>query len=185
MHAFADPVGGIEITEGRCSYGATTDRGPQGGPLHDRHRLTDVEAELGVQGQRAAVKRRLEQAHGWDLALAAAIQYCLHQASSDAMILAAGFHCNRPYAENGGAFIQAIAADDSAVQLRYDAPEAGVREHRREQAARNPGIRDVGRESMVCVDLVKGLVTNAPARGSVLWTCFPNRHIFLRLARLA
>jgi hypothetical protein len=38
----------------------------------------------------------VEQAHGWHLPLPAAIQHYLHQASSDAMILAARFNRNRP-----------------------------------------------------------------------------------------
>jgi hypothetical protein len=100
------------------------------------------------------------------------------------MILGARFNGYRPYTENSGSFIQAVAADDSTVSFRHDAPEARVGEHRRKQANSNPGFRQFGRESVVGVDLDEGLVTNAPTRWSVLWTRPSNQHLFHRLATL-
>jgi hypothetical protein len=51
---------------------------------------------------------------------------------SAAVILNLRIHGDRSYAEVGGTLVQAIAADNSIVEFRNNAPEAGMGEPRRQ-----------------------------------------------------
>jgi hypothetical protein len=162
VYAIADQIRGIKVTHRRGTHPATFNSRTYGWTLHDRHRLTEVEAEYFVQRQGPIVKRRLEETHGQNFAFPAAIQHGLHQLSSDAMILDARVDGDRSHTENSITLIQAIASDDSTILLRDHAPEAGMGKHHRKKSDGNGGLRKFRGKPMVGVDLVKGVVANAP-----------------------
>ena len=74
--------------------------------LNDAQRLADIEAELRVERQRAAVVRRLHKAHAGDPAVALTLERRLHKRSPGP-----GVHClrldgDRPDANDGRALVE-------------------------------------------------------------------------------
>ena len=55
--------------------------------LHAREGFADDETQLGVQGQRSVVKRRLHQSHACGSLLAAPLHHVFHQLSANRRIL--------------------------------------------------------------------------------------------------
>jgi len=58
------------------------------------------------------------------------------------------------------------------------APEPRVRKHHGEQTNRRPHFPELGRESVIGIDLAESLVTNAPASGGILRARPSNRHVW-------
>ena len=123
-------------------------RGP---PLHAGERLTDIEAEAGIERERAVVKRGLYQADSGRTASVGAIHHGLHQLAADAAILDVGVDGDGTDTGNRGALIEAIAAHDAAFDFGDDAVETGS-ENIIEAAARRFRRGEIARKTVRTTD---------------------------------
>src|SRR6478672_13384394 len=115
MYCFAELCRRTQISLARRAYLPSIRQLANSGPLHDRERLTHVEAEFRVQGKGAVVKRRLDQPYAGERTLIRAINDGSHQLASYRPILYAGSDGNRSDARNCGTLIQAIAPDNLSI----------------------------------------------------------------------
>ena len=131
--------------------------------LHAGQDIADGEAERGVERERPAVVRRLEQAYPGSPSVGGAAQDVEHQGSPDAAVLDVGVDADRADTDDRGAFIQEVAADDLAVDLGHHRVDLRVREHRGRHVEANLGRGEVRRESVRGGDRAEGVVTDPSA----------------------
>ena len=115
--------------------------------LQAGERFADVEAEGGVEGERAIVEGGLDQTDSGGALLVRAVHRGLHELTTDAEVLYVGVDGDGANASNQGTLIEAVAADDPAVVFGDDAIEAGAREHHGEQADGSLRVRGDRREN--------------------------------------
>ena len=84
---------------------------------------------------------------------------------------------------NDGTFIEAVAADDSAIDFRHDAIEIGAGKHHGKQAGGGFGSREVAGKAVGRVDGGEGVVANLPAGRGVLRHGYPNHYFRLCFRR--
>jgi hypothetical protein len=152
--------------------------------LHARKWFPDIEAQPGIERQRAIVKRCLYEPNSSSASLARAIENCIHQLPSGAKILCAGIDGDRAHAGNRGTLIETVAAHDTAIRFSDHTVEVGAGKHHRHQTGRNLRPREITRKAMPLTDCEECVVTNLPAhrrifnrRGSHRYIRFlPRRH---------
>src|SRR5450755_3977615 len=90
-------------------------------PLHTGKRFAYIEAKAGIERERAIVKRGLHQANASESPTLCAIQHGMHQLVARTKILRRRIHSDRANSSDDRALVHAIAADDSASALGYNA----------------------------------------------------------------
>src|SRR5918998_272928 len=101
--------------------------------LHAGELLTHLEAELGVQGQRAVVVSGLNKADSWGTALGGAPHHVLHEQSTYSTVLDGGVYRNRADAADGRAFVEKVTAHNPAIGFGYHRVETRMAEQHRHQ----------------------------------------------------
>ena len=77
--------------------------------------FTNLEAEHGVQGQRAVVVGGLNKPNSWGGALCGTPHHVQHERSAYSTVLDGGVYRNRADAGNGRAFVEEVAAHNLAI----------------------------------------------------------------------
>jgi hypothetical protein len=98
----------------------------------------------------------------------------LHQLAACGAILYHGVNRDWSNAGNRSSFIQTVASDNSSTLLSHHAEKTWVREHHREEADRNAGVRKILRETVVIGEGAERFKANFPARFGVGWNCLAN-----------
>ena len=142
-------------------------------------RLAYVEAEAGVERERAIVKGGLHQPDAGGAALCCAVHDGPHEAATDARVLRGGIDGDGTDAGDDGALIEHIAADDAAIDLGDDRVEAGSRKHICEQADGGLRAGQIGGEIVRRVEGGEGLVADLAAGGAVLGRGWTDAHFRL------
>ena len=105
-----------------------------GAALHAGERLADVEAEGGVERERAVVEGGLHEADASGVLRGGAVEHGLHEQAADAAVLCGGVDGDGADAVDDGALVEAVAAEDAVVVFSDDAVEAGRGEEHGEEA---------------------------------------------------
>src|SRR5271170_1701125 len=87
VYAHTQPAAFVEVALLRRSHDASGDREIERRALENAQRLARIEAQLGIEAERAAMVRRLHQPHAGEVASRSAFHHGLHQAPADRAIL--------------------------------------------------------------------------------------------------
>jgi hypothetical protein len=120
MNAARERVAGILVSTCGGPHLASRDVAFASLSLQAGERLAHVEAERGVEGERAIVKGRLDQPYSRDATVAGAIHYGLHKQTANPSVLRCRVNCDGSNAANDGALVEAVAADNPAVNLCHN-----------------------------------------------------------------
>jgi hypothetical protein len=126
MNTTGEGVAGIFV--GHCSepHLASGNTAFASSSLEAGQRLTDVEAERGIEGQRTIVKRRLDEPYSSGTTIADAIHDGLHKQTANPLVLGSNANRDGSNAANYGALVKAVAPDNLAVDFRHNAIKARV-----------------------------------------------------------
>ena len=97
--------------------------------LHARQVFAHVVAELRVKRERTRVKASLNKSDTSEILRSSALVHSVHQTSADRTILHRRINCDRPDACDRVAFVEKIAADNAAIDLRDNAVELRMVKH--------------------------------------------------------
>ena len=135
--------------------------------LDARKRLANIEAQGGVEGERAIVKCGLHQTHSGGMALIGSIHDGLHEFAADAEVLRSGIHSNGANASDQGALVETITSNDATSAFGHHAVEVRTGEHRREHAGGDFGSGKIGRETVLRADVAESVVADLAANGAI------------------
>src|SRR5438309_8789375 len=168
MHGFAQLCGGAEIGFPGQSNRPTIRYLADRRTLHNRKRLTRIEAEFCIQRERTIVKCRLHQPYPRTRTFVSPVDHRLHQQASHTPILRSRIDRDRSDSCNRGTLIQAIASYNLAVDFCDDAVETGMGEKRLQQTDADFSRRNIGWETMLFVDCGESFITDPTAKVCIL-----------------
>src|SRR5271165_5993099 len=111
---------------------------------------------------------RLAQAHAGNVPRGRAVHRMLHQAAADALVLHGGIHRDRTEADNSGALVEEVAADDSSVPLGHYAVEERMSQQHADEARSHFRRGKVVWEAVGGVDGAESVETDASAGSRVI-----------------
>jgi hypothetical protein len=147
----------------------TVEHFPNWRALHNRERLTRIEAKFCVQGEGAIVKCRLHESYSRKGALVCTIDNSLHQHAPNGPILHVRFNGDRPNAGDCRTLVQTITPDNLATDFCHYTVKARMSKKHTEQADSDFRRGDIRRETVLFVDRGKRFVTNTATKVRVLW----------------
>ena len=119
----------------------------------------------------------LDEADTGGFALTGAFEHGLHQLAAYAMVLYFRVNRDRTDTVDDGALVEAVAAENAAFALGYDAVEAGRGEHRIDGTESGFRVGEITRKIVRGVNGSKGAVADVTTDGNVLWSSWANKDL--------
>src|SRR6185312_5856123 len=162
-----ESVAGGKVCGGGGAHGAVANGARGGAALHAGERLADVEAEGGVERERAVVEGGLDEPDAGSMLRSGAVEHGLHEEAADAAVLCCGVDGDGADAVDDGALVDAVAAENAVVVFSDDAVEAGGGEEHAHEADGEFGAGEVGREVVRGADGGEGVEADLAGGGGV------------------